>query len=179
MEYVDIVDLQDQVIGRATKDESHAQGLFHRGAGVLIFKDATYQELLLEKRSGGVREERRFCHPGGHVGAGESYLDAARREITEELCSGQCPPALKKCLENLEHLFTFFKDEKPDEREFIAIYRGVCAGPFVPLVDEVESIKFFPLSVIAQMMKERREKFTYTFQCVFEKYINTQEVLPA
>ena len=84
-ELFDVVDADDQVTGTATRAEVHAKGLVHRA--VHIFAINHRGDLLLQKRS-----RLKDAHPGvwdssvsGHLDAGESYLDAARREMVEEM----------------------------------------------------------------------------------------------
>ena len=48
-EIFDIVDLQDQVIGQASRRETHARQLRHRAIHVLIFN--CQAELLIQKRA--------------------------------------------------------------------------------------------------------------------------------
>ncbi|MDV3277084.1 MAG: NUDIX domain-containing protein [Nitrososphaerales archaeon] len=84
-EIVDMVDSGDRPIGTARLEECLRKGLPHRAVAVLVFRSGA--KLLLQKRS---RHDR--WHPGrltlsctGHVKAGESYREAARRELFEEL----------------------------------------------------------------------------------------------
>ena len=50
------------------------------GVGVLVLRDG---KVLLLKRKGS-HGEGSWCYPGGHIGAGEFFLDAAIREVREE-----------------------------------------------------------------------------------------------
>src|SRR4051812_48340723 len=84
-EWFDIVDTADEVIGRATRREAHARGLWHRAVHVLVFNAAG--QLFLQKRS-----LKKDMSPGlwdsscsGHVDSGEDYDTSAVRELGEEL----------------------------------------------------------------------------------------------
>jgi isopentenyldiphosphate isomerase len=94
---VDIVDENDAVIGRATRQEAHDRGLLHRAVHVLIFdRDG---KLILQKRAEdpeGTRfnPNRWTSSVSGHVTAGDTYDATAQREVTEEL-KLPIPPSLK------------------------------------------------------------------------------------
>jgi isopentenyl-diphosphate delta-isomerase len=84
-EVFDVVDEADRVVGRATRAVVHRDGLRHRAAHVLLFNPRG--ELFVQRRS--LRKDE---DPGlwdssaaGHLDAGETYADAARRELAEEL----------------------------------------------------------------------------------------------
>lgn len=85
-EWVDVVDAQGERTGsRVTKREAHARGLRH--ASVHTWIVTPRGELLVQRRA--LTKEN---HPGlwdissaGHVSAGESPVDAAVREMAEEL----------------------------------------------------------------------------------------------
>ncbi len=84
-ELLPVVDRQDRQVGLVPRDEVHRRGLRHRAVHVLVFDQRG--RLYLQLRS-----EDKDTHPGkwtssasGHVDPGESYLQAARRELAEEL----------------------------------------------------------------------------------------------
>jgi len=89
-ELFDVVDGEDRVLRVMPRSEVHRRRLRHRA--VHIFVRRSDGQLLIHKRST-TKEE----FPGvwtssasGHVASGESYISAARRELTEELgISGQ------------------------------------------------------------------------------------------
>lgn len=92
-EVFDVVDEADQVVGKATRAEVHAKGLLHRAVHLFVINGRG--ELLLQKRS--LLKDK---HPGvwdssvaGHLDAGESYIDAARRELVEEMGITGAEPA--------------------------------------------------------------------------------------
>ena len=83
-EFFDIVNIKDEVMGRASRFETHEKGYFHRAIHVFVRKDE--KTWFLQRRSA-----KKDLDPllwtttcSGHVDAGESYLMAAR-ECKEEL----------------------------------------------------------------------------------------------
>ena len=86
MEIFDIVDDNDVVIGQAPRAQCHGNpALVHRVAHVLVFnRDGA---LLLQKRAASkdVQPGKWDTSVGGHLDPGESYLQAAYREMEEEL----------------------------------------------------------------------------------------------
>src|SRR5206468_12083921 len=80
-----IVDKNDRILRYASRAEVHGNNLRHRAVHILIFNQAG--DVYLQQRS---RWKDR--HPlkwdssaAGHVAAGETYDDTARRELKEEL----------------------------------------------------------------------------------------------
>lgn len=84
-ELVDIVDGHDNVIATVTRREMRAQRLRHRA--VYIAVQHTDGRLLVHQRSHDkdVRPGAWDIAVGGVVGAGESYDEAAVRELAEEI----------------------------------------------------------------------------------------------
>ncbi len=85
IEFLDIVDADDNVVGRASRADIHARMLMHRAAHVFVWN--SHRELFVQQRAWW-----KECAPGlwdssaaGHVASGEDYLSAAARELTEEL----------------------------------------------------------------------------------------------
>lgn len=84
-EWFDVVNERDEVVGRATRREVHATGLWHRAVHVLVFDPKG--QVFLQKRS-----MAKDLSPGlwdsscsGHLDAGEDYDAAAVRELGEEI----------------------------------------------------------------------------------------------
>jgi 8-oxo-dGTP pyrophosphatase MutT (NUDIX family) len=84
-ELVDIVDDDDNVIATVTRSEMRARRLQHRSVGIAVI--SSDGRLLIHRRS-----DAKDIWPGwwdiaagGVVAAGETYEDAALRELAEEL----------------------------------------------------------------------------------------------
>ena len=86
MEFFDIVDDDDHVTGTATRAECHGNpALIHRVVHVLVINSRG--DLLLQKRSPhkDIQPGKWDTSVGGHLDPGESYHEAALREMSEEL----------------------------------------------------------------------------------------------
>ncbi len=82
---IQIVNDRDEPIGGASLDETHKKGLLHRV--VVIFIQDTNGRLLIQKRGPNVatHANKWDVSSAGHVDQGETYVDAAYREMAEEL----------------------------------------------------------------------------------------------
>src|SRR5687768_14543890 len=85
MELLDVVNARDEVIGQEPIDIIYQRQLPIRIVHVLVFNGNG--EMALQKRS---KHERVFplhwsTSAGGHVQSGETYREAAIRELKEEL----------------------------------------------------------------------------------------------
>ena len=85
MNKITFVDKEDRVVGSGSKAEALRDGIIHRVIRIFIFD--IEGNLLIQLRGPHV-----FSLPGrwdqsvaGHVDVGESYRDAAHRELSEEL----------------------------------------------------------------------------------------------
>lgn len=98
---------------------------------------------------------------GGHVGFGQSYLDAAHREGREEL---GVP------LEHLKYLY-FTKVRIREESENLRTYLCLCDGPFFPCSDEIEEVRFWSRKEIESEMGNGY--FTPHFELEFAAFVKS------
>jgi isopentenyldiphosphate isomerase len=84
-EWIDLVDADDRVVGRATRAEMRRDNLLHRAVYIIV-RDGPGR-LFVHRRT-----TRKDVYPGywdvtvgGVVGAGEDYETSARRELAEEV----------------------------------------------------------------------------------------------
>ena len=80
-----VVDKDDNVVGVVEKSEALSKGLVRRIARIFVFN--AKGELFLQRRSNNVETypNTQDQSAGGHVDEGESYDEAAKRELSEEL----------------------------------------------------------------------------------------------
>src|SRR3990167_4836958 len=112
MDQVVLVDKKDNVLGKVSRKEAHQKGLPHRVSVIYLFNDKG--EILVQHRYDG-----RLDHSSaGHVDPGESYLEAAQRELSEELGIKNIPlekfatalnEELKPNGDNIKHQYTIYK----------------------------------------------------------------------
>jgi isopentenyl-diphosphate delta-isomerase type 1 len=158
-EILEIVDNDNRVIGTAGRSEIHKQHLKHRSVHVFLFNSAG--ELFLQKR---VQTKDEF--PGyydssaaGHVNPGESYHEAAERELKEEL--GIEAP-LKKVTE--------LPASQDTGWEFVSFYSAVADDAVMLNRDEIEEGKFYSLKEISAFLLSDGDKFTPSVKALFAIY---------
>lgn len=156
-EIFDIVDENDLPIGRAPRREVHARGLRHRAVHVLVCDPEG--RVLVQRRSAA-----KDLHPGvwdasatGHVGAGEDYDSAARRELTEEL--GWAPP-LAAPLRRVLRL-----EAGPETgQEFVWVYAAIGEGPFAAHPEEIDELRWIMPAELDAWMERAPAEFAPAFR---------------
>ncbi len=159
IEYLDIVDESDRIIGRDTRDKVHAIHAIHRGVHVLVI-NAT-GEILVQKRAKARKDYAGYwdASVGAQVSSGETYEETARREIKEEL-------GVK--IDGLELVCDYhaYSDRQRENRGLFVCHHN---GPFVLDPTETESVQFKKVNDIKVMIK-KGEKFTQGFIKSLELY---------
>lgn len=159
MEFMDVVDENDEVIGKASKDDIYKKSLRHRIVHVMIFNDKG--EMALQLRSDKVS----FCPNhwsttvGGHVQSGESYEEAALREYEEELGAKS----------SLEPVGKDVYAAKGVPEKFLMTFKTNFNGPFNPDPEAVSRVDFFTIDKIKKMIAEG-EKFHPELLFVLKKH---------
>lgn len=146
-ELLPVVDELDNFLYAERRDLVHRNCLFHRAVHIFVFN---YQnEMLIQKRS-----HLKDTFPGywegigGHLGVGDSYKEAAIREVYEEAGI------------NLTNI-TFVTKLPPSELtnyEFIEVYWSRTDSPGVPNLQEVEKALWIGKSDFEQSFRIKVEK---------------------
>ncbi len=159
VEYLDVVDENDIVVGMASRDEIYQKQLPHRIVHILLFDEVG--NMWLQKRSPHVS----YCPDhwstavGGHVRSGETPEVAALREFKEEL--GLHSP--------LSYLAKDYYEAIGSPNKFLITYTATHVGPFHLEERAVASISAFPLDEIETMVNAQ-EKFHPELLFLLEKY---------
>jgi len=156
----------DVVLGPVARSRVHGNpSLIHRSVHVLVL--GTDGRLLLQKRS--LRKDTQpgkwDTSVGGHVGFGQSYEEAARREALEELGlelgdggSGS----------GLVYLYPS-RIRNAVESENIGTFLQVSPGPFRAEPGEIDELRFWTRSEIEAALG--REVFTPNFEEEFALFL--------
>ncbi len=151
-----IVNEADEPIGSALKREAQQEGLIHRISEVMVEDPAG--RILLQKRADGLETNPGHwtTSVGGHVDEGEDYLEAAIREMAEEIgLSGV----------ELKEIGSYRKHSMYEWRHFNRFYKvfKVVVPPdteFHPEPAEVSEVRWFKLADIRQMIETHPDQCT-------------------
>lgn len=160
-----IVDADDNPVGSASMQEALEKGLTRRVARIML--NNPNNQLLLQKRANNER-----VYPGcwdnsvaGHVDEGETALDAALREMEEEIgISGL----------DLEFVGKYYfeaVDATGKVRKWNHLYKAeIDFTPDQLNPEEVSEVRWFNLKDIKAMISEKPEDFTDGVIEVIKRY---------
>jgi isopentenyldiphosphate isomerase len=134
-ERFEIVDEQDRVVGTAPRRTCHGNpALVHRTAHVVVVSHDG--RILLQKRSltKDIQPGKWDTAVGGHLQLGESYEEAARRELAEEIGIAATEPL---------QLWFDARIRNRVESENVRVFGLRHEGPFVPQAGEVDALRFW------------------------------------
>lgn len=159
-EILDVVDQADNVIGQATRFRIHAEGLKHRAVHVLVFDPKG--RLYIQRRS---HSKDRFPNrldssAAGHVDSGESYLDAANRELREEL---GIEASLREALR--------VEASEITDQEHVVLYDTETDQVPVPDPDEIIWGSFMSQEELDELMSRTPDDFVPAFIHLWKQYL--------
>ena len=174
-EYLDIVNEEDEVIGKETRKKVHEIGLWHRGVHVFLFNEQG--EMLIQKRSADRTSSPSLldCSISEHVQAGESYLDAAMRGLKEELgIEGIEGIELKK-------LVKFSMNYGINDNEISVIYEGKIGTNIIKFdpveIEEIEEIFYLSMNEIKEKIQTKKKLFCSWFVEMMDWYFEKETKL--
>ena len=149
-ELLDIVDPLGNLLGRAKpRSAVHREGDWHRTVHIWIVNKR--REVLFQKRSAD-----RESFPGtwdvssaGHVSSGESPVEAAKKELLEELgmraADGDLLPLFCVATSSTQHGGLFLDNEIS---EVFLVRKNIGIADLTLQYSEVTSARFFPLNTL-------------------------------
>lgn len=168
IEYVVLVDENDNETGVMEKLQAHEKGLLHRAISIFIFNDQG--ELLLQQRAA-----EKYHSPllwtntcCSHPRPGELLADAATRRLREEMNMA--------CELSLEFSFTYkaVLEKGLTEYEFDHVFFGYSSESPEPNPDEVLSWKYMGLEEIENEIGLIPEAYTSWFKLMLPKIKSTR-----
>lgn len=148
IEFLDVVDNDDKVIGKEPVNIIYERLLPHRIVHVLIFDHNGNMALQLRG------DKCRFCPKhwstavGGHVQSGETYEEGALREYEEELGARS----------NLEFFSKDIYQAEGKPVKFLVTFKTIYEGQFRLEEGKVDKVEFFNIEQI-RLMINKGEKF--------------------
>lgn len=163
VEYVLLVDEQDNQIGVMEKMQAHKEALLHRAISVFIFNDKN--EMLLQQRAA-----EKYHSPllwtnacCSHPRPGEVLIDTAHRRLKEEM-NMAC---------NLSHQFSFIYkavlEQGLTEHEYDHVFFGISNAVPEPNPAEVADWKYMHIADIEKDIQLNPESYTIWFKLMLAK----------
>lgn len=157
-EIVDIVDENCKVIDKLLKTEAHKKGLLHPTViSEVIDKNGRW---LLVSQAKDKQEPDKFVSPmGGHVAHGETFEEAVRRELFEEL-------GVKKAKFRYKGKFIYdvFVKNRQENHYFIVYETYFDGKPKLGL--ESAEYSYFTINELKKELKSNPKMFGYAFHAV-------------
>lgn len=158
-ELLDVVDINDCVVAQATRGEIHENGLLHRACHVFLFNSAG--NIYVQRRS-----KWKDRHPlkldssaAGHLDTGESYLEAAQRELHEEL-------GIKAGLVTVLNIVASPKTDN----EHVVLFEAHSDLPPIPNQDEILEGAYVDPTELSNLMRRNPDDFVPAFILLWEMY---------
>lgn len=157
-ELMEYVDETDKVIGILPRSRILEQKKMYRLVAIFVFDSEG--KLFIQKRSKAIRRYPGYYESsaGGHIALGESYGQAAVRELYEEL-------GIKDPLKFVGKL----KVEYEGASRFVGLYECTTKKRVMMNKEEVSGGNFLALNEISEMLKSK-EKFTPVFIKLFNRF---------
>jgi isopentenyl-diphosphate delta-isomerase len=165
VEYVILVNTNDQRLGATEKMEAHEKGVLHRAFSVFVFNSE--RKMLLQKRA-----DEKYHSPGlwtntacSHPRTGEKTPDAAHRRLVEEM-GFDC---------EIEEAFSFtYKADVGEgltEHEFDHVFTGISDTMPIPNPEEVSGYKYVELGWLEKDVAENPGHYTVWFRIALKEVL--------
>ncbi len=161
-EMFDVVDENNQVVQQLPRGEVHSRGLRHRAVHIFVINPRG--DIYLQRRSHlkDVAPLKWDSSAAGHLNVGESYADAAVRELHEEL-------GIR--VENTT-LSAVIPAGEGTDNEFVELRIAHHPGPVKVQPEEIHSGTWFPPAVIDDWVRARPEDFAKGFVTCWKAWMS-------
>lgn len=163
-EQVVLVNEDDEFLGMMEKMEAHRKGLLHRAFSIFLY-DSQGKMLLQRRASGKYHSPGRWTNAVcSHPKEGETYLDAAKRRLKEEL-------GIETKIE--EKFYFIYKADVGQglwEHELDYVFEGRFEGEFHLNQDEVSEVKYLSIEQIERELEKNPDRYTEWFKIIFQEY---------
>ena len=164
MSKVVIVDKNDNVVGSEDKETAFKNGLIRRIVRIFVFNSKG--EMYLQRRSASMTTypDTWDQSAGGHVDEGETYDEAAMRELREELGISTS---------TLDRITKFYKEQDFKGqllKEFSTLYTTIFDGAIMLDQNELSGGRWFNLATVEKMMEDNPKDFPPGFVEAFNRY---------
>ncbi len=159
MDNVIWVNESDTILGEISRQEAHEKGILHRIVVIYLFD--TTGNILIQERKDGLLDHS----SAGHVDPGETYLEAAKRELEEELGVKNID-LIEVGLASSQEIYPH---SKKDTRHIFTIFECI-ANPVALQENEVKSVFWDnPLRIYQDMQGDPlHQKYTGGFKASLE-----------
>ena len=165
MDYVVLVDYQDNEIGKMEKLEAHEKGLLHRAFSIFLFNSKG--EMLIQQRA-----LSKYHSPGlwtnaccSHPAPNESIIQAGNRRLKEELgLSTELVEAF-----NFEYRETF--ENNLTEHELDHVLVGYSEQNPILNKEEAKDYRWITWANLLEEIELSPENFTIWFKIILTKHI--------
>lgn len=153
-----IVDDADNIIDQVSKNEAYTKGLQLRSVQIFLF-DSSGKLFVQKRASQKTRFPNYLCASvAGHVEPGEPYLEAAKRELKEEL----------GITESVKFLYTEKTPIGDNQFAMMAHFTAQTSAEIKLQEDEVDDGEFYTFDEIQKLIDDDR-LFTPSFLYAFNK----------
>lgn len=165
MEYFDIINEQDEVIGQASRVDCHNNpALLHRTIHFTLINRSTKEVLVTVRNPKLKYDGGKVCFMGEHIKTGESYTAAVIRGVSEEL--GYKPTSFH---ESAMNIFAYAK-----QRELVRFYLVDWHNePINPDKNEISKVEWISIDLLTAHPRDYSEMTRYWINHVDWKAVNS------
>ena len=160
IEWLDIVDEHDKVVGKAPRDQIHRENHWHRSAHIALFNSRGQMFVQLRSKNKDSSAGLWDTSAAGHVDSGESYEQCAVRELFEEL-------GVQITADQLEHTGRL-RPQAGNGFEFTEIYIVRSDQPLTLQQEEIDDGRWVNSADLDAWVLERPSDFTETFHIIWQ-----------